>query len=113
MKKFFYLLFCLVLFSCNKGTNEEPVIPRQKFVSLLIRMHLLDARISFDQVVDPNSVNEHYARYETLLKQYQTDSTTLSRTFDFYRDRQDELISIYQEVQDSLVERAKATVKPK
>ena len=114
MKRFFYTAVCILFFACGTAEEkQENILPRQTFVSLLIRMHILDARISFTEVVDPRSSHEQYAVYDSLLKQYQTDSATLSRTFDHYRNRQDELLAILQEVQDSLVAMAQKTVKPK
>ncbi len=104
MKSRIYIVIVLsvLVFSCGKSKDEASVLPRQKFTSLLIRMHLLEADYSFDQQLDQKAVDRTYTKYETLFKQFATDSATVSRTFDHYADKQEELLEIYRQVLDSL-----------
>lgn len=113
MKNFWCIgVFCVLVACGENKKGPENIIPRDKFVPLLIRMHILDAEITFRQDnMNPETISKDYSRYENLLKQYGTDSAALARTFDHYSTHQQELIDIYTEVKDSLIERAKKTVK--
>lgn len=113
MRKLLYIGLIGLFFGCNKPKEESNIIPRQKFVSLLIRMHILDARITSQAMVDPFSGNAHYPEYDSLLKHYQVDSSILAGTFNYYHDKQQELEAIYKEVQDSLVVMAQKSVEIK
>lgn len=113
MKGLTYILFVLVIYSCGESEKNEKIIPRQQFVSLLIQMHLIDAEISFNQMLEQNAVDKSYASYKKLFSDFKTDSTTVAGTFDYYADKQDELKAIYVEVLDSLTARANKTLKTK
>jgi Domain of unknown function (DUF4296) len=104
--------FCLLGFSCGKSNDEEMILPKQKFTSLLIKMHLLEADYSFNQQLDQKSMDGTYYKYVELFKAYKTDSLAVVKTFDHYADKQTELLEIYREVLDSLNAMAmKETVK--
>lgn len=98
-----YVLFLFVfVYSCGGDARDESILSEQKFTSLLIQMHILEAEFSFSQHLDQSSIEKNYKKYDNLFIKYKTDSTQVSRTFDFYKDKQKELLEIYRNVLDSL-----------
>lgn len=105
MKNLFFFIFSIVLLSCAQN-KPEPPLNRKVFVNLLIEMHLIESEVSFNAAIDQNLMNKSYTKYNNLFRKFNTDSVTVSKNFDFYSDKSQELLSIYQEVRDSLVKRA-------
>lgn len=89
------------VYSCGK-TEDETIIPEQKFISLLVQMHLIEADFSFNPEVDHRSMKKNYAQYQNLFKRYKTDSLQVVNTFNYYDDKQDDLLRIYKTVLDCL-----------
>ena len=105
MKKFLLLIFGLCIVACNEY-KPSPPIKREVFVSLLIEMHLIESEVSFNVAIDQNMMNKSYVKYNELFKKFKTDSISVAQNFDFYQDKNDELLQIFHEVKDSLIKRA-------
>lgn len=101
-RKIIILVGILLIYSCGNKNETNGILPKQKFTSLLIQMHLIEADISFNQHLDQKSIEKNYEKYKHLFKKFSTDSATVSNTFDYYTDKQKELLEIYQGVLDSL-----------
>jgi hypothetical protein len=102
MKKGIFIVVVVVsFFSCEKKV-ETDILPRKKFISLLVQMHLIEADFSFNSQVDHKSMKKNYTRYEDLFKRYKTDSLQVMNTFNYYDDKLAELDTIYNIVLDSL-----------
>lgn len=95
------MVVLLTFFSCAKK-EQYNILPNEKFISLLVQMHLIEADFSFNGQVDRTSVPANYARYKNLFKRYHTDSLQVMNTFNYYEDRQEELRVIYKTVLDCL-----------
>lgn len=102
MKLKLFLFLFVIAVSCAKKEDNASVLSRQKFTSLLIQMHMLEADFSFNQRLDQASIEKSYSNYDKLFKKFGTDSTAVSKTFDFYKDKQQDLLDIYRDVLDSL-----------
>jgi hypothetical protein len=104
VNKFSNIFFVIVVLisSCGKAEEEIEILPKKRFTSLLIKMHILEADFSFNQQLDQKAMDGTYFKYAELFKAYKTDSTAVSNTFDYYSDKQNELLEIYREVLDSL-----------
>ena len=101
-KRISVFVLSMLLFSCGKEVEDNSILAKQKFTSLLIKMHILEAEFSFNQHLDQQSIEKNYKKYDNLFLKYKTDSTEVSRTFDHYSDKQTELLEIYRNVLDSL-----------
>jgi len=74
---------------------------------------MLEADLSFHPRLDQAIVEKSYVSYEKLFKQYGTDSTTVANTFEYYKNKQEELLDIYRIVLDSLNRMAEMAMPPK
>ena len=113
MSRLIYIFFVLIFISCGGDKTNGDILSREKFRTMLIQMHIIEGEFSFNQKLDPASIKKNYAQYESLFKKQQTDSATVANTFDYYHNKQTELLEIYHEVLDSLnAMAAKSTLKP-
>ncbi|HYG52072.1 MAG TPA: DUF4296 domain-containing protein [Flavobacteriales bacterium] len=102
MKQAFVIATVVFVFYACEKKQEENIIPREKFISLLVQMHLIEADFSFNPEVDHRSMQKNYKQYEELFKRYKTDSLQVVKTFDYYDDKQEELFQVYKVVLDCL-----------
>lgn len=105
----FVIALALAALSCGKKESlPENVLPREKFISVLIDMHLAEAGIVFNQTLDQADLTKGYSRYTELFAKHHTDSAQVANTFEHYMDKKEELLTIYNQVLDSLNARSVA-----
>lgn len=104
MKNLFLIIILFTFFSCSEKKEEIPsdVLPREKFVSVLIDMYMLEGKYSQANFVDRPTYDKGIAEYEKLFKQHSTDKKTVEKSFDYYTRQSVLMNAIYSEVLDSL-----------
>lgn len=94
------------LFSCKTEIKRFPepenLIPRDTMVMVLEDLTVLESFIT-DQYPQVNLYQDLMRKSgDTLLKKYRLDFNRFDQSINYYGSRQDEMQSIYTEVQDSL-----------
>lgn len=95
-----------VLFSCQTEIKRIPapanLIPRDTMVLLLQDLTVLESHIT-DQYPQVNRYQKLMRNSgDALLKEYHVTFERFNKSIDYYGSRQEEMQSIYSEVQDSL-----------
>lgn len=97
------------LLACAQNKAPENILPREKFIHVLIEMHLLDAELNLNQHLQDKENKLNYAKYKDMLAKNGADSLLLQSTFEYYKTRNEELLDIYRNVLDSLNYRDQAS----
>lgn len=105
MKHFFLFLLISLFISCA-GKKEEDVkgnvLPKEKFISLLIDMYMLEGKYSHEALLDKTSWEKGIEEYEKLFKKHGTDKKTVDHTFNHYAQDTVIMNEIFTVVLDSL-----------
>lgn len=111
-----YALLPALLFGCAEGANEvvrpADVLPPDKMVRLLSRIHLAETRLQVRRFANDSAklIFDHW--WDSTAKAEHTDTATFSRSYAWYAGAVIELDSIYAAVTDSLgVEESRAAGK--
>ena len=105
MKNRFIILLTSVFLTACSSKQENPPIEKNKFIHLLIEMHLIEAEVSFNVNIDQNLLVKSYDQYKSLFSKNGVDSTLVNKNFDYYKGRNQELLDIYKVVKDSIIAR--------
>ncbi len=90
-------------------TPPPNLIPKEKLTSLLIRLHLLEARVESSRLA-PDSARALFQTQRTaILKHYQLSEadSAFERSYHYYSVHNKDLDEIYAVIIDSLAARAK------
>jgi len=103
--KYISFVLLLVLFSCaSDGYNKTPenMISEEKFIDLMVEMHLIEANINqrFVKLVDSTDTSFGYYRY--LFDKYEVKKVDFDSTFNYYSRNPDKLDMVYDQVQERL-----------
>lgn len=110
MKQIQYFIVCLLLVvfsSCSYELEfvEEPkdLIPKDTFELVLEDMMLLEAYVKTQK----SNVHEYYKSLpksaELLFNKYEIDSARYIRSMDYYTQKQEILLEMYNNIQDRVV----------
>lgn len=106
MKPFIFILLAL-LFAC--GTKEdEPstdLLPREKFVTVLLGSHLIEARMNHELMVAHMGDVPSDEYYAELFAEQGTTKEQFQATFDHYTDHPEQMEAVYQEIITELSKR--------
>ncbi len=105
-KSLLAVISLFVLFSCKTDIERIPtpenLIPRDTMVLILQDMTVLESYIT-DKYPQVNIYQDLMRKSgDSLLGQYNISFERFNKSIDYYGSRQDEMQSIYTEVQDSL-----------
>ena len=92
------------------GEPEKPadLIEKPEMVDILIRIHLLEAKVNKVPKRAGDSAQFLFDHYQRLLfEEMKVDSTSYRSSMSYYLENPKELSSVYQAVVDSLALRAK------
>lgn len=113
------LLCCLLpalFFGCAEGAKEvvrpEDVLPPDKMVRLLTRIHLAESRLQVRRFPNDSAKRIFDAWWDSTARAEHTDTAAFSRSYKWYAGAVVEMDSIYAAVTDSLgVEESRAAGK--
>lgn len=103
--RFIIIVLVMLVYSCSEKKEESP-IPKDKFIRVLVEMHLIESSVSFNASIDQSSLERSYGQYKSTFEKFDVDSSLVAQNFQFYSTRPNELLEIYQVVKDSLLKRA-------
>ncbi len=100
------LLLISILGSCTHQKEAEApddLVPPEKMISFLVDLHLAEAKMSYGDVRDPDSLEIVYRNYERyLFDKYAIEDSTYYQSYKYYLSNMDQLHEIYGAVVDSL-----------
>jgi len=102
----FLLIFCAFFTSCSyqlEGTEApDNLIPKDTFTLVLQDMMVVESYIKQQQ----NNVNKYYKSIplvvDSVFYKYNIDSSRFTQSMDYYSSEQEELIDVYNTIQDSI-----------
>ena len=114
MKKYFCILFCLVIVGCQEQSIKRPshLIPEDKMVRILADLHTTEAQIE-STISYPDTALMVYSKLEKQIwAKHDITEKQFRDTYDFYTSHLTEMDKLYEIVTDTLIAReAKYAVK--
>ena len=102
------LAACLLLTACQRPENLAPpadLLSREKTISLLAEMHLLEARVENARLAPDSARALYQAQQKNLLWQASVSDSVFLRSYRYYSIHGKDLDEIYAAVIDSLGQR--------
>lgn len=96
------LLFSRCDYKLDVTTRPNDLIPKDTFTHILHDMMVVEAYYSSQPINIQNFYKKIPSAMDTVFFKYKVDTTRFNRSMDYYSDRQQELIDMYQNIQDSL-----------
>jgi hypothetical protein len=114
MHKYIILFFLamLTLPACKRAKPGKQIIPRDKMISLLTDLHIVDGGMYNVVSVNPDSSYKYgTGRYLALFKKYHVDSATFRRSLKYYTGKPAELESMYEMILRNLANKTDSANK--
>ncbi len=95
------LLMTLFVVSCgrdNGGAGHRKLIPRDKFVDILVDIHLMDAITNGPQFYRKFDVNDSVNVHEEIFKKYNVTRAQFDSTFTSYTRDPEHYLKVYDDV---------------
>ena len=106
--KYFFLTVLVIVMSCTPDERPPNLIERDKMASLLVKIHVLEAKIKDASITPKDSIQLIYDHYEKLLfEDFDVTQEQYEISFDYYAGHPDEFEKIYRSVVDSLLQKEK------
>ena len=88
-----------LLFACEqKDRTPEGLLDREQFKEVLLDAQLLEARYNHEVVVEHRQEVPMKQYYAQVFEKYGTNEDQFRKTFDYYKERPEELKAIYEEI---------------
>ena len=101
-----YLLLVIIMLGCNGSKKPENLMTKQEMASLLIEVHLIEARLDIMRILPKDSLLYVYNKLEDeLFEKKQVSRDTYLDSYEYYFERPKEMTQIYNIVVDSLMEK--------
>lgn len=104
MKNGFVILVLVGFLGCS-GPDQKPpadLIPRDRFVQVLADVHVIEARISHEMVVDQRTDSPAQRYYEEMYTERGITKEQYVRTYRWYTEHPDVMKALYDEVLQEL-----------
>ncbi len=95
------VILFLLLFLMACGSDErvpEELLPRDKFLSVLIEAQLIEARTNHELVIEQRSDSPVERYYEEMFKEQGVSRAAFDSTYAYYARRPEQMKAIYEEV---------------
>jgi len=104
------ILLLTVLFACGTKDAAPPpdLLPREKFVTVLLEAQLIEARMNHDLMIAHMADVPSDEYYAELFAEYGTTKEQFQATFDHYTEHPEQMEVIYQEIITELSKRKDA-----
>lgn len=101
------LILIALLFACGTKETQPPVdiLPRDKFVTVLLEAQLIEARMNHELTVAHMGEVPSDEYYAELFAEQGTTKEQFQATFDHYTEHPEEMESIYEEIISELSKR--------
>jgi len=102
MKKFLFILVILIVsISCQHdptGMNRKYLIPKKKFVNILVDIHIQDAVVGSPYFTQNYSRNDSINVYQSIFDKYNVTQQEFDSTITSYTRRPDLYAEVYDQV---------------
>jgi hypothetical protein len=104
MKYLIFLVFTLLFISCSEKKQELPsnILSKEKYISLMVDMYLLEAKFSHANLMDRPSYSKGIEEYEKIFKKHLTNKKQVENSIDYYSHQPKEMKEIQIIILDSL-----------
>ena len=96
------LALVLILLSCSSDSVPEGILPEDKMVKLLIKIHIAEAKIATSYLPGDSSIRQYKVFEDSAFKSEGTDKATYENSYKYYGANPERLDKIYSIVVDSL-----------
>lgn len=98
------IILILFIFSCSDVKEEIPsdVLPKDKYIAIMIDMYLLEAKFSHSNLMDRPTYSKGMEEYEILFKKHLTNKNQVEKSIDYYSHHPQEMKEIQAIILDSL-----------
>lgn len=106
--KLSFLIF--IIFACKPKNDKKPdiLISKSKMAKILAEIHELEGKISRLGIVNTDSSNFIYRKYEAqIFKKFEVDTSAYYQSFKYYLINPEDFTEIYRETVDILKENNK------
>lgn len=98
MRRLFSAIFTIiVIFSCNRDDRKQ-LIPKKDLVPLLVDLHITDAIAVSTTIADQFGKIDSALMYSTVMEDHGYSKTQLFNTLNYYTNKPETLMEIYDEV---------------
>lgn len=106
MKVTLLIICCVCIFSCTENnysvSRPKNLVSRDTFISVLKELSIVESHVQ-DNYIHVGAYKDLMKKSgEVILKKYRITPERFEQTMDFYGTHQDEMISVYEQVLDSL-----------
>jgi len=112
--RFYKILFSLTLFflfSCSRDKAPADLIEEDRFIPLLVDIHLADGYLSSGPQI-PDSLNYRgNGLYAAIFKKHRVDSSQFKKSFQYYSSHLEQMNLIYKTVVDQLKAKNDSIIK--
>jgi len=102
MRNIFFtsLIFSLCLASCHNSSrmDKDYVIPRDKFVDVLVEMHIMDAVTNAPEYYRKFGKNDSVNIYAGIFRKYDVTQAQFDSTMVMYTRQPDKYLKVYDDV---------------
>lgn len=104
MKYLIFLILTVITFSCSEKKEEIPsdILTKEKYISLMVDMYLLEAKFSHSSLMDRPTYSKGIEEYETLFKKHRTNKKQVEKSIDYYSHEPQKMKEIQGIILDSL-----------
>lgn len=112
--RFYNILFSLLLLflvACRSGPVPDRLIEEDRFVPLLVDIHLADGYLSSKSQVPDSLGYRGNGLYAAIFKKHHVDSAQFKKSFQYYSIHLEQMNRIYQAVIDRLTAKSDSVTK--
>lgn len=103
-----FLTVLVIVCACSRSEAPDDLIGQEKMASLMIEIHLLEAKVNNTTIEPADSTQAVYEHLERkIFDKLEISQEQYERSFNYYVDRPNEFEKIYAVVVDSLMEKEK------
>lgn len=107
MRSWFVILGLIGLSGCTGPQQQPPadLIPRDSFVQVLADVHVIEARISHEMVVDQRTDSPAQRYYDEMYAERGITKEQYAKTYTWYTEHPEVMKALYDEVLQELGKR--------
>lgn len=112
--RFYKILFSLILLflcACNRNNAPKTLVEKEKFIPLLVDVHLADGYLGTGQQMPDSLSYRGNGLYAAIFRRYNVDSAQFKKSFQYYSSHLDDMKDIYKEVLARLTAKNDSIVK--
>lgn len=109
--KILFSLLLLFLLACNHDNAPDNLIEEDKFIPLLVDIHLVDGYLSSGSQLPDSLSYRGNNLYAEIFKKHHVDSVQFKKSFQYYSVHLEQMNNIYKAVVDKLTAKNDSLIK--